>query len=164
MWCERYARRRHLKYIPPKRHRNALHQSAIQGNAEARWQVAARSDRWHFTEGVCQSIRPATAPVNVNLDHRVPACFSLHPERLCFQTLGDRCWSGPARCGPSRCAAALAEEAACHSITRSTRTMNDSGNVRPVALAVFMFTTSSNLVGCSIGRSPGFAPLKILSA
>ena len=32
-----------------------------------------------------------------------------------------------------------------------------------LALAVFMFTISSNLVGCSIGISPGFSPLRILS-
>jgi hypothetical protein len=30
--------------------------------------------------------------------------------------------------------------------------------VRPSALAVFMLITSSNLVGCSTGRSAGFAP------
>jgi hypothetical protein len=33
----------------------------------------------------------------------------------------------------------------------------------PSALAVLMFTTNSNFVGCSTGRSPGFAPLSILS-
>ena len=37
------------------------------------------------------------------------------------------------------------------------------GTVRPIALAVFRLSTSSNLVGCSTGRSPGLAPLKILS-
>ncbi len=41
--------------------------------------------------------------------------------------------------------------------------MTDSLIVTPMALAVFMFTTSSKRVGCSIGRSPGFAPLNILS-
>ena len=35
--------------------------------------------------------------------------------------------------------------------------------MRPSALAVFKLITSSNLVGCSTGRSAGFAPLKILS-
>ena len=33
----------------------------------------------------------------------------------------------------------------------------------PSAFAVFRLITSSNLVGCSTGRSAGFAPLKILS-
>ncbi len=37
------------------------------------------------------------------------------------------------------------------------------GIVMPSAFAVFRFTTSSNLVGCSIGRSPGLAPFRILS-
>jgi hypothetical protein len=33
--------------------------------------------------------------------------------------------------------------------------------VRPSALAVFMLITSSNLVGCSTGRSAGLVPLRI---
>jgi hypothetical protein len=35
--------------------------------------------------------------------------------------------------------------------------------VRPRACAVWRLITSSNVVGCSMGRSPGFAPLRILS-
>jgi len=35
--------------------------------------------------------------------------------------------------------------------------------VRPSAVAVLMLITSSYFVGCSTGRSPGFAPLNILS-
>ncbi len=50
-----------------------------------------------------------------------------------------------------------------HSITSSARSSSDFGTSTPSALAVLRFTTSSNLVGCSTGRSPGFAPLKILS-
>jgi His Kinase A (phospho-acceptor) domain len=50
-----------------------------------------------------------------------------------------------------------------HSITSSARSRNDSEIVRPMALAVLRLTTSSNLVGRSIGRSAGFAPFKILS-
>jgi hypothetical protein len=37
------------------------------------------------------------------------------------------------------------------------------GIVIPSACAVLRLITSSNLVGCSTGRSPGFAPFKILS-
>ena len=33
--------------------------------------------------------------------------------------------------------------------------------VRPRAFAVFRLMTNSNLVGCSTGRSAGFAPLRI---
>jgi hypothetical protein len=38
------------------------------------------------------------------------------------------------------------------------------GTVRLSALAVFMLMTSSNLVGCTIGRSAGFSPLRIRPA
>src|SRR6266536_3072931 len=48
-------------------------------------------------------------------------------------------------------------------ITSSARCSKDCGIVRPSALAVLRLITSSNLVGCSTGRSPGFAPLRILS-
>jgi hypothetical protein len=50
-----------------------------------------------------------------------------------------------------------------HSITLSARTRIDCGSVIPSALAVFMFTASSNSVGSSTGRSAGLAPLRILS-
>src|SRR3989304_781079 len=53
--------------------------------------------------------------------------------------------------------------ALAHRITSSARMRTDWGMVRPRALAVLRFTTSSNLVGCSTGRSPGLAPLRILS-
>src|SRR6516162_5875399 len=50
-----------------------------------------------------------------------------------------------------------------HSITSSARTTNDGGIERPSALAVLRLMTRSNLVGCSTGMSPGFAPRRILS-
>src|SRR5215831_12883388 len=40
---------------------------------------------------------------------------------------------------------------------------NLSGTVRPSALAVVRLMMRSNLVGCSTGRSAGFAPRRILS-
>jgi hypothetical protein len=39
----------------------------------------------------------------------------------------------------------------------------DCGILRPRAFAVLRLMTSSNFVGWSIGRSPGLAPLRILS-
>jgi hypothetical protein len=39
------------------------------------------------------------------------------------------------------------------------RASSDGGIVRPSAFAVLRLTISSNFVGCSIGRSPGCAPL-----
>src|SRR5216684_1472014 len=50
-----------------------------------------------------------------------------------------------------------------YSITSSARVSSVGGTMMPSAFAVFKLITSSNLVGCSTGRSAGFAPLKILS-
>src|SRR5258706_11409009 len=50
-----------------------------------------------------------------------------------------------------------------YSITSSARRSNEVGTERPSALAVLRLITSSNLVGCSTGRSEGLAPLRILS-
>src|SRR5262249_41496251 len=63
--------------------------------------------------------------------------------------------------GRSQESAALVEYV--YSITRSARSRIDCGIVKPSALAVLRLITSSNLVDCSIGRSAGFAPLRILS-
>src|SRR5205823_3096179 len=51
-----------------------------------------------------------------------------------------------------------------HSMTSSARCSSDCGTVRPSALAVFRLITSSNLVGCSTGRSAGLAPFRIFPA
>ena len=50
-----------------------------------------------------------------------------------------------------------------YSITPSARTRKDSGTVSPSAFAVVTLTMRSNLLGCSTGRTAGFAPRKILS-
>src|SRR6516162_6678316 len=49
------------------------------------------------------------------------------------------------------------------SITSSARVRIVGGTVIPIALAVLRLIRSSNFVGCSTGRSAGFAPLRILS-
>jgi hypothetical protein len=48
-------------------------------------------------------------------------------------------------------------------ITSSARASTVGGTVRPNAFAVARLMTSSNLVGCSTGRSAGLAPRRILS-
>src|SRR3981189_970989 len=48
-----------------------------------------------------------------------------------------------------------------YSITSSAATCRGSWTVRPSALAVLRFITSSNLVGCKTGKSAGFSPLRI---
>src|SRR5262249_9575297 len=55
------------------------------------------------------------------------------------------------------------ELASCHSITSSARVISDGGRSRPSALAVLRLIVSSILVGNSIGKSPGLAPLRIRS-
>ena len=55
------------------------------------------------------------------------------------------------------------ERAPVHSITSSARNRNDSGIVNPSTLAVVRLIARSNLVGCSIGISPGLAPRRILA-
>src|SRR5271163_3240800 len=55
------------------------------------------------------------------------------------------------------------EIAPSHSITPSASASNVGGISTPIALAVFRLTIVMNFVACSIGRSPGLAPLRILS-
>ena len=49
-----------------------------------------------------------------------------------------------------------------YSIASSAVLSSDGGRVRPSALAVFKFTDNRTRVGCSIGRSAGFTPSRIL--
>src|SRR5262249_51608719 len=50
-----------------------------------------------------------------------------------------------------------------YSITSSARTSIVGGTSRSSALAVFMFSTVSYLVGACTGRSAGFSPLRMRS-
>ena len=52
---------------------------------------------------------------------------------------------------------------AAYSITSSVTASILSGTRNPSVLAVLRLMTRSNLVGCSIGKSPGLAPFRILS-
>src|SRR5438874_13329280 len=55
------------------------------------------------------------------------------------------------------------ELAPFHSMTSSAMASTPGAKVRPSAAAVFKLITSSNLVGCSTGKSAGLTPLNILS-
>src|SRR6516162_5551246 len=50
-----------------------------------------------------------------------------------------------------------------YSITSSAICWSDAGTSSPSALAVLRLITSSNLVGCWIGRLAGFSPLRMRS-
>src|SRR5262249_16234829 len=62
----------------------------------------------------------------------------------------------------SRTAEERYECAAVHSITSSAGASRRDGIASPRAVAVLRLMTSSNLVACSIGRSAGLVPFKIL--
>jgi hypothetical protein len=49
-----------------------------------------------------------------------------------------------------------------YSITSSATEISPAGITSPRALAVFILITSSNLVGCTTGKSAGLSPLRIL--
>src|SRR5690349_8845432 len=63
---------------------------------------------------------------------------------------------------PNDCRAAEQryEFAPPHSITSSASCCKRKGTSTPNALAVFILITRSNLLGCIIGRSAGFSPLR----
>ena len=72
--------------------------------------------------------------------------------------------SGRKRRGEEAASHGTEECSALHySITWSARASREGGIVRPRAFAVFRLMNSSNLVGCSTGRSAALAPLRILS-
>jgi hypothetical protein len=55
------------------------------------------------------------------------------------------------------------EKRCTHLITLSALASTFCEIVKPLCFAVFTLIASSNLVGCSIGKSAGLAPLRILS-
>src|SRR5262249_21780290 len=62
------------------------------------------------------------------------------------------------------CARVLLDLRLCgHRITLSALANTFGGIVNPICLAPFRLMMNSNFVGCSIGRSAGFLPFKILS-
>src|SRR5262249_59653542 len=76
-----------------------------------------------------------------------------HRQRRLLRTCRER---------PCRRAAGQRDElAALHSITSSASNCIVLGTVSPSAFAVLRLITSSNLVGCTTGKSAGVAPLRV---
>src|SRR5271169_5202752 len=81
-----------------------------------------------------------------------------------FSTASTRCgrlrdrpaYTPPPVTARKRVAAAIRR----YSITSSARASSVGGTSRPSAFAVLTLITSSILVGCTTGRSAGFAPLR----
>src|SRR5262249_52365018 len=66
---------------------------------------------------------------------------------------------------PRRRAAYCCDEGApLHSMTSSARASIEAGNIRPSAVAVLRFNTSSNLMLCSTGKSAALAPFRTFAA
>jgi 2-oxo-3-hexenedioate decarboxylase len=55
------------------------------------------------------------------------------------------------------------QRATYYSITSSISASSEGESTKPSACAFFRLSTTGNFVGCSTGRSAGFAPLRILS-
>src|SRR5262245_48173213 len=98
-------------------------------------------------------------PEKVGVDRRVPGLNADKSEPRHLRLLRAR----RKRPRNRRAAEQRDEFASLHSITSSARSRKDSGIVSPSALAVVRLMMRSNLVGCSTGMSPGFAPRRILS-
>ena len=112
---------------------------------------------------------PATAGTGTDLPHRAYDSIFV---RVRAAGARERLVSGPGESGPARIApeAKSADESyappqwgTAYSITSSASASILSEMVRPSALAVLRLMTSSKLVGCSTGISPGLVPCRILS-
>ena len=114
-----------------------------------------------------REVAPTVARIAVLSDPSQPA--DLRGTEAAAQALGIQLQvlevrSGGERRGENTATESREECAPMHYwITSSARPSSDGGIVRPRAFAVFRLMTRSNFVDCSTGRSPGFAPLKILS-
>src|SRR5262249_9194230 len=100
-----------------------------------------------FSEPLTQPLRDCPWRAGKHTNCRRPCC------RLSCERRGEEATRERAEERPSR----------RHWITSSARSSSDCGIVRPSALAVLRLITNSNFVGCSIGKSAGFAPFSSLS-
>ena len=70
--------------------------------------------------------------------------------------------TGYSQC-PAACLKGAISGSRTYSITSLAPASREFGRVRPNTFAVLRLMTNSYFVGCSIGRSLGFSPLRILS-
>src|SRR6516164_7214115 len=99
---------------------------------------------------------PAVLPAVLNQAHCQPIGRLAKVHEHCNGTIRARFL--PSETGPLLAAPASSWRTTCHSITSSARASSVGGMSRPRAFAVVRFMVRSNLVGCSTGRSAGFAP------
>ena len=103
---------------------------------------------------------------------KLPMVVVAYVRKLLTIIINGRSWNSDkrsseslpsSRAGGSVAAAAFDRYPIIHLITLSARASTCGGIVRPICFAVFRLIKSSNLVGCSTGKSAGLAPLRILS-
>ena len=73
-------------------------------------------------------------------------------------------WQADVSYGPKTCREQLQQQVSSqqtYSITSPASARSIGGTVNPNVCAVLRLITKSNLVGCNIGRSAGFSPLRI---
>ena len=108
--------------------------------------LVCSTERYGRVSHVANQVTKSDAVPN---DHVKPA-----PSSTCRAYARSRVLAPGAPARPSR-------STANYSITRVARTMTVGGIAMPIAFASFMFTASSNRIGCSIGNSLGLAPLRM---
>jgi len=90
--------------------------------------------------------------------HNPPTVYNLHAVVGGLDEQSQQLWRSASQkrtlCAAAKCA---------YSITSSAMLSSPDEGLRPSALAVLRLITSSNLVGCWIGRSAGLAPLRMRS-
>ena len=117
------------------------------------------SAAWPTSSSACAHLRahPARTPRS---GRRRRSCRGLRRRAArSNDRMDDACLAD----GPRATNTAQSRIGTCYSTTRSANIKISCGTVTPRRLAVFWFTMSSNLVGCSTGRFAGFPPLRIFS-
>src|SRR5262249_53633103 len=117
---------------------------------------------------VCQVLTERVAALRQRADeHRGILARGTHRrtrgQRTEAVNLGCLSDSRRRRSNKGRAAEQRDEVAPPHSITSLARAISVGGTSRPSTFAVLRLMTNSNLVGCSIGNSEAFAPLRILT-
>jgi hypothetical protein len=130
---------------------------------KAKPQISAPPDYVAYRDSPSISKRGASIRPAPRLTHRAVSAFRGWSRDGRYTSNSGHSVAALYRSRWARSDQSAAQQDAAYSMTSSAATSMVGGNLRPSALAVFRLSTNLNLVGCSIGMSPGFSPLRILS-